>query len=134
MFNLLCYVFLLVLNVFDQSFSLLNMGVSLNTRLLKAVNIIYCIIVLVLESLAYSELCNPPDHTDDIIDNWESLSIYDIVSVSKDSSCPFGYEEINTLGEWPGSEKGCYCSSTGDITEGSCSDSEQQKGCVSSNI
>lgn len=109
------------------------MGVSLNTRLLKAVNIIYCIIVLVLQGLGYSEICSPTDHTDDILDNWETLNIYDIVSVSSESSCPFGYEEITTVGRWPGSYKGCYCSSSDSITQGSCSSDEEQAGCKDGN-
>jgi hypothetical protein len=100
----------------------------------KVLNVCFSIIVVVLAAIAYGDICSPPNFVPgkcyaDVVDNWKKSSIYEITTVSHNLSCPFGYQMADELGEWPGSDSGCYCPYNGEIYVDDCSSSLIERGC-----
>ncbi|CAG9319185.1 unnamed protein product [Blepharisma stoltei] len=106
------------------------MGISAHTKTLKILDALYAVVILVLSGIAYTSICFPENHINEVIDNWKMLSIYDIVTVNSSQSCPFGYDEINRVAQWPGTNEGCYCSYNGDVIDSPCTSSQTKQGCT----
>lgn len=106
------------------------MGISGHTKTLKVLDALYAIVILILAGSAYTSICFPYNHIGDVVDNWQTLSIYDIVTVNSSQSCPFGYDEINRVATWPGTIEGCYCSFNQKIFEDTCTSSQIKQGCT----
>ena len=106
------------------------MGFLLTTKASKGLNVVWALVMLVLAIMAYLSLADPPNHINDVLENWKETPIYALKTVPKTQSCPFGWETISRVGHWPGSEAGCYCSGSGALRQGACDSSDLSQGCV----
>lgn len=106
------------------------MGFLLTSKVSKVLNILWALVMIILAVLAYLSLSSPPNHIQDVLDNWQQPPIYALKTVPKTQSCPFGWETISRVGHWAGSQAGCYCSSTNSLRQGPCADSDLSQNCV----